>query len=191
MAQDPVRVESLGKVGILGEALGERKRIALVRIGALLVIRAQTAFDEQRRGEVDWPERGVPNVAGIVSDCENGGSIKERRFQERPAGIDSGRLRATIAWEIVDESSVQAGVNLDYASLIQFGGTVEVDVTQEVIDCIVDYLEDNPERDSITLRALIRKGPHTFTMEVPPRPFIAVTDEDLDDIRSIAGDLGL
>ncbi len=191
MAQDPVRVESLGKVGILGEKLDERKRIALVRIGALLVIRAQTAFDEQKRGDFEWPERGVPNVAGIVEDCERGGSIKERRFQERPAGIDTGRLRSSVAWEIVDESSVRVGVNLDYGSLIQFGGLVEIDVTQNTIDCILAYAKDHPERFDKTLRALVKKGPHTFTINVPARPFIAVTDDDLDDIRSIAGDLDL
>ncbi len=191
MAQASVRVVSLGKVEILGSKLEDRKRIALVRIGAFLVIRAQTAFDEQQRGDFEWPERSVPNIAGIVSDCERGGSIKERRFQERPAGIDNGILRASVAWDLVDESSVQVGVNLDYGSLIQFGGTVEIDVTQSTIDCIVEYLVDHPERDSATLRALIRKGPHTFIIEVPARPFIAVTDDELADLRTIAQEMNV
>ncbi len=191
MAQDPVRVESLGKIRVLALSLVERKRVALSRIGALLVIRAQTAFDDQKRGSFEWAKRGVPNIPGIVADCEGGGSIKERRFQERPAGIDTGRLRSSIAWDIVDASSVEVGVNLDYASLIQFGGTVEIDVTQNTLDCIQEYLVDHPEREQRALRALIRKGPHTITMEVPPRPFVAVTDEDLDDIREIAGSMNL
>src|SRR5574343_573527 len=82
----------------------------LKAIGALVKSYAQQCFERQAFGRTQWPERypnqSEPyiNVAGAVQDLSQGPSIKQRRFQRRPAGIDrgfSGGLAGSITYRVV------------------------------------------------------------------------------------------
>jgi len=70
-------------------------------IGALLTSRFQRSWRLQRSPSGDaWGPRLTPNVAGIVKDLNAGGFPKGRRFQPRPAVVDTGRLRGSLTWEV-------------------------------------------------------------------------------------------
>jgi phage gpG-like protein len=148
----------------------------LKQAGFYMVAKAQEAFKRQGRSE-QWRPRAVPNVAGIVQDLTQGPNVKSRRFDPRPAGIDTGSLRSSITYRIVNGDTVEFGSNLPQADLIQHGGTSEQQITSEVRRNLADYLRANPNEE------LRRKLAFLFTTDVlvtkvPPRPFVEVLPED-------------
>lgn len=166
-----------------------RSDVALNRIGAMISTRGQIAFDEQKRGDVEWPARAVPNVAGIVTDLETGTEIPERRFEDRPAGVDTAGLKNSLSWELEERATaVEIGTNKQGASLIQYGGEVEVSVTMEVQQKLRAWGLRNPGRWP-QVQFLAPGYEYTLRFEVPPRPFIMVDQADREDIRSIILDV--
>src|SRR5437899_1789490 len=86
----------------------------LKRAGLLLASRAQAAFREQKRGNVQWPARAVPNVIGILDDLAHDVNPPARRFDPRPAGVDKGTLRDSLtaaAVHLVSGDTVEIGTN--------------------------------------------------------------------------------
>ena len=154
----------------------------LARIGRMVANRAQAAFRLQKRGEDIWPPRGVPNIAGILSDLEKGSSVKKRRFDDRPAGVDTGRLRQSIAWTIIDSTTVEIGTVVEYASKIQFGGEEVIPITKEMKDGLAKFIGEDPEL-SADLGFLLKAD--EYKVNIPPRPFVVVTVQDEEDIRTI------
>ena len=72
-------------------------------LGALALAYAQQAFDRQALGAEQWAARypkqqgAKVNVAGVVADfLEGKKNPPDRRFQDRPAGIDKGLLRRSL-----------------------------------------------------------------------------------------------
>lgn len=156
-------------------------------VGLLMVSRCQAAFREQRRGSVSWPERAVPNRAGILEDLRAGRTPPERRFEPRPAGIDTGRLRSSIAYR-VDGTSVTVGSNLPYASDVQRGSSKTIVVDGDLRRSLTAWLRSLP-RDR--RRAMRRSFGYLFhvgflTVRTPPRPFVMLTDEDRQAISAMA-----
>ncbi len=104
----------------------------LTAIGRVSVGWMRENFRRQSFGDsLPWPARypsqtgAKLNVAGAVSDLAAGGDVKGRRFDDRPAGIDTGALRDSIAFD-VEEDRVVIGVApslRDRAIRFQFGGT--------------------------------------------------------------------
>jgi len=83
----------------------ENPKAALTAIGVMMVAESQDAFQQQRHGSVEWPARSNPNVYGILADFAAGKSAPPaRRFQDRPALIDTGRLRSSIAFRVSGKS---------------------------------------------------------------------------------------
>ena len=101
----------------------------LEKIGVTMQRKAATAFKEQRRGSFAWPKRRVPNAPGIVSDVNAGGNPKARRFVGTPAGIDTGRLRNSITWEIRGDAVV-IGTAVPYAKVQNEGGESSFTLTR-------------------------------------------------------------
>jgi phage gpG-like protein len=120
-----------------------RPEAVLKKMGAWLVARSQRAFREQARGESKWKPRMNPNIPGIVRDLERGPAIMRRRFQDRPAVVDTGILRNSVAYRFLDARTIEYGSALPYASIQNYGGTSRVPVTQRVRDNLAELLRRN------------------------------------------------
>lgn len=155
-------------------------------IGLYLVGQAQRAFREQGRGGTSWAERSVPNRMGVLMDLQQGKTPPARRFQARPAAIDTGRLRSSIAHRI-EGTRVIVGSNLPYASDIQRGGTKTVQMDAQLRRALADWLKSlRGERRTAMRRAfgfLFQTG--SLTVTTPARPFLMVTEEDRRKIQEL------
>lgn len=135
----------------------QNPRRLLKRIGLVLLARAQRAFSEQRLGDVPWlqrgPSQGEPyiNVAGALTDLNEGGQIKERRFQRRPALVDTGTLRRSLAegesMSFPDKLTVAVGTTVPYAGVHQKGGQTDpIPVTVEAKQALAKQLRTGRRR---------------------------------------------
>jgi len=153
-------------------------------IGVFLTGKIQGTFRSQGRGGQSWAPRSVPNKAGILADLAAGRNPPERRFQDRPAAIDTGRLRGSISYR-VDGDTVTVGSTVAYASDVQRGGTKTITVDKRALDAWIRSLSG--DRKTAVRRAFsaIRKA-GSYTVTVPPRPFVFVTDEERRQILDMA-----
>ena len=127
---------------------GDLSRILKV-VGEMAVSDAQKNFDDQSFDGKPW-DRRYPNqtpfrinVAGAVSDLASGPSVKSRRFQARPAGLDTGNLRASISSKKVGPKSIEVGSTLEYAARVNEGGASFLPVTSTVKDNLELWLKKN------------------------------------------------
>lgn len=95
------------------------------QVGVLMKAAAQKAFVEQRRDGKEWRARKVPNVFGIIADLAEDRRPPARRWEERPAGRDTGQLYGSLAFRLVRPDTVEVGSVLPHAGVINFGGKVE------------------------------------------------------------------
>ncbi len=181
--QGDVSIDEGDRIRLIKEALAD-PRPPLIRIGAMLTTRSQDAFTDQGREE-EWPERITPNIPGILSDLERGATPPARRFQPRPAAIDTGRLRNSITWHLIENAAVEVGTNLPYASLIQFGGVVMIPITGPMKSRLSDLIADDPEHYE-TLEHLLHKD--EWKQRVASRVFVTVTPTDEEDIIEVVRD---
>jgi phage gpG-like protein len=98
-------------------------------VGEILAERARDSFRLQRRGSRVWSARGIPNVAGIVSDLNAGRAPKPNRFQSRPALVDTGRLRDSIRARVATGGAVQIFTTVRYGRVHQEGGISKIALT--------------------------------------------------------------
>lgn len=125
----------------LTDAKWIEKRI-MAGIGAIILASAQKAFREQRLGEIPWepryPKQAEPfvNIAGVVADFIAGrASPPDRRFDRRPAGIDTGLLlRSLTPGQAIGAHgySVVVGSTNPHASAVQYGALSVQPVTKAV-----------------------------------------------------------
>lgn len=172
-------------------------------IGLMLVGRAQSAFRDQGRGGVSWLPRSVPNRAGVLMDLKAGKKPSERRWDPRPAGIDTGETRASITHE-VHGTRVEVGSNLNKATEIQEGATTTIALDRDLRGKLAAWLRSltgaakrgkkdarasKSERASKARQAF---GPlftlGALTVITPPRPFLMITDADRRDAFALARD---
>lgn len=73
------------------------------KVGLVLLRESSRSFELQRFGDVPWlhryPNQADPFVsyAGAVADLEKGPNIKARRFERRPALVDTNTLRRSLS----------------------------------------------------------------------------------------------
>ena len=160
---------------------------ALAAIGAFLVAQSGRAFREQRFGNREWPARRIPNVPGIVQDLNRGSPPKARRFQGRPALVDTGNLRRSITFSVQAPRSVVVGTTLPYAGIHQTGGLTEpVILTPVGRDTLARVLRrDRNLTDD--LGHLFSKP--TVFRNVPARPFVGLQPGDSQEIEKILVDV--
>ena len=109
----------------------------LRQVGVLFLAESQKAFRQQALGADAWPERINPNIPGILRDLEKGPSVKGRRFEGRPAVIDTNTLRRSLApatqtplpRKVGSMFQVVVGTNVPYASKQQEGGVESIRIT--------------------------------------------------------------
>jgi phage gpG-like protein len=173
------------------EAQLDDPKKALKQIGVLLVAASQASFKAQKLGDEKWDERRVPNVFGIVSDFHAGkAKPPARRFQDRPALRDTGRLAQSIAFKLESAKVVAVGSNLPYASVHQFGGPVEsLPVTKTIQKRIAKWLVKSGRKWANDLQFLIssKMTGKQLKGEVPARPFVGLTKQVSDDIVQVVG----
>jgi len=121
----------------------------LSKIGALMVIRTQRGFEEQRRGTSKWKERGVPNIMGILDDLDRGRDIPGRRFESRPALIDTGQLRNSMSFEVMGPRTVEFGSNKRGSGILHKGGTVEKEITDDMKQRLAELLGSGRRKQAI------------------------------------------
>ena len=164
---------------------------ALKQIGALMVAESQRAFKAQTFDGKAWPPRSDVNVFGIIADFHAGKRAPpQRRFQTRPALRDTGRLAASITFNVIGNRAVEVGTNLPYAEVHQTGGEVEsMPITERVQKSLWAWLKDKgPELKSRLGWLLNKKFRGTkLTMEVPARPFVGITKQLRKDVKQIIG----
>lgn len=159
--------------------VGKDPRPILVGIGVYLTARAQEAFVQQRRGNVRWKPRRVPNVAGIVADLRVGRDPPKRRLDPTPALVDTGRLKSELKSRVTGKNVVEIGTNLPHASKLQFGGKSTQPVPPSVKDALRRLLKKSPWREfDLELEWLLDPDVTTLTTDVPARPFVMWTRDD-------------
>lgn len=178
----------------------------LRRIGAELLADSQAAFTQQSFEGIRWPERypndGAPkiNYAGALTDLNRGQAPKARRFQDRPALIDTSKLRRSLQFS-VSGFSVEEGSPLSYAGRLNRGsaatGSVSViPVTSTAKKKLSDVLRSArravhkaktvAQQKQATLKrdALAKLGflfqRRTLVTENPERPFVGLSQGSAD-----------
>lgn len=167
----------------------ERPERTLKQIGTLMVAESQASFSKQSFGGKRWQERAPVNVFGILSDFAAGKNPPARRFQTRPALRDTGRLAASIAYQ-VRTPVVEVGSKLPYADVHQFGGTsTSAAITPEIRRKLWAWLKKQGKDVRVQLGWLLNskfKG-ETLTARIPARPFVGVTQQTKKQVSRLIG----
>ena len=141
-------------------ALLAKPETLLKQFGALIVLRGQKAFKDQRRGSFAWKERAAPNVPGILSDIRRGANPPKRRFEPRPAVVDTGHLAGSIAARVTGAKTVEVGTVVPYASVQQFGGEVDIPIDMDLKTKIRAFLKKQERKaQDMARRAFGPVGP--------------------------------
>ena len=151
----------------------EDLRPALAEIGIEMVASAEKAFRVQALGKTRWSGRGVPNVAGIISDLNRGATPPKRRFESRPAGIDTGKLRQSIGLTL-SQNSVLVDSRLTYSKKFQEGGKSTLTLTKTGKESLKRFLADRRDLQK-SLGWLFRQNRVTINQKA--RPFLGITKE--------------
>lgn len=165
-----------GRILRVLEAYVANPRPALVGIGAYLLSRSQRSFREQSFGGSAWEPRGVPNVLGIVAFLREKGPVPPLRYLDpRPALVDTGMLKMSLAMRVTGRMEVQVGSTLPYASLMNFGGESSQTVTDIVRQRLNSLLGRKPWSDyDSALRPLLDPAFPVVKKKVPARTFVGL-----------------
>jgi len=204
----PTKVKKGRKIQRWEKALDNPQK-ALKQVGIMMVAESQRAFVEQKFGGQPWRERAVPNVMGIIADFAAGRTKpKARRFDARPALMDTGALAKSISYRIISADTVEVGTNLPYAPTLHSGGKVQSEtITEKVQDALAKWLksqrnaigrktkdgrtkEQKADRVAVLedkLGWLLDKAIRgkKLEMDVPKRRMVGVTKQTKKDIRQI------
>jgi len=167
----------------------ERPDSILRGIGAMMVAASQRAFREQKFGDVAWEPRGPINVMGIIADFAAGKSEPpKRRFEDRPALRDTGRLAQSITFRVVGATELEVGSNLPYAKVHQDGGeTQSAPLTDTIRERIAAWLDGRGSKYRKALGWLLankfRNQP--IKSRVHARPFVGITKEIREDAEAL------
>lgn len=158
-------------------------RPLLTEIGVTLTAKSQESFRKQSYGRTKWPGRMVPNVPGIVGDLNRNMRPPKRRFQPRPALVDTGKLRQSISFQ-VGQTDVVVGTNLEYAAQQQEGGVSKVRLLKSSRKALAELLRERPELRK-DLGWLFSKP--KFEVKIRPRRFVGYDNEDRATVRDLIG----
>ena len=162
---------------------------ALKQIGVLMVAESQASFRDQQFGRKKWKGRAPVNVYGIIADFSKGSTPPKRRFQTRPALVDTGRLKGSIDYK-VSGVTVEVGTNLDYASVHQFGGEIESEkITKSVQQSLYKWLKPKDKGLKESLGWILNKKftGETLKGQVEARQFVGITKQTIEDVHEVVG----
>lgn len=165
-------------------------------MGSILKSISLGAFNAQKFGSFSWPARyhgrGDPfiNLAGAIEDLSTGPRVKARRFDKRPAGIDSGRLMQSIEHAVETKGTVSVKALAEYAGKFQKGGKSSIDVTSRTRSNLAKFLKSDtgkPYRERMGFLFNVTE----YTLTTIPRPFIGITDEGESEAREAIEEWGV
>lgn len=164
---------------------------ALKQVGILMTAESQRAFKEQKLGDKAWEPRAPVNVFGILADFAAGKKEPPaRRFEQRPALRDTGRLAASISYKLQGTNIVEVGSNLPYAGVHQHGGPVKSEtITPDVRRLLWGWLKGKGRKWRGRLGWLLNKKFEGKQLEgkVPARPIVAITKQTIEDVKEVVG----
>ena len=157
-------------------------RPLLDALGATAVGYFRDSFQRQSFGADRWlprypsqPADQVVNIAGILSDANAGRGFPGRRFENRPALIDRGGLRDSLAWQVnPGAQEVEAGSNLPYADIQNEGGLSGQPVTAGAKTRIARLIRQRPHLGA-QLSPLLSEDVHLT--DVVGRRFVGMNAE--------------
>ena len=171
-----------GRIRSLRDWIDRRVPSVLKQIGAFLLGRAQAAFTDQRFDGKAWAERYPRqrpprlNVAGAIQDFARTSRLKKRRFEPRPAGMDTGSLRRSMSFRatpLPKGGLVEVGSVLPYAGRVQFGGESRQPITATIKANMAKFLRSKQGRGfRPKLGPLFRR--ETLITKAGARPFIGI-----------------
>jgi phage gpG-like protein len=182
------------------QVVGERVsnlRPVLTRIGATMLSASQMAFQEQKYGGENWPARyesnwrGI-NVAGALSDLLRDRPIKARRFDQRPALVDTGNLRNSLTFAIKSDTAVEVGTVVKYAATHQFGMESVQPVTEVARKRLVKEYRRFKKMGGGKFKAIKTLGflhsVDTLRTQIAARPFVGLYPDLKRDIVDLVED---
>lgn len=159
----------------------EKPTDALKQVGVIVTASSRQAFRDQSFDGQKWRDRAVPNIFGALEDFDTGrASPKPRRFDARPALVDTGTLRRSIAHRIVDKRTVEIGTTLDYAQTHNAGEESEsVTITESIQKKLAKWLRGAGQEWRGKMGFLLgeRYTGERLKMRVPERRFIGITKQ--------------
>lgn len=204
------------------QTLLQRPERVLKQIGAVVLADAQKAFRDQALGEIRWaaryPRQSSPhvNIAGIVADFTAGRkNPPPRRFDNRPAGIDTGlTLRSLSPSKSISTSGYVVTIKSSSpnAAKINSGGTSRQTITKVVKDLLNTWMKKErkaynrkvkkglKDKSILSGTATVKKAGLRFgavqklgflfskkvlVTNVGKRPFLGITDEGKKKILQI------
>ncbi len=125
----------------------ESPRRMMGQVAVVMESEVKRRFIEESRDPNEWEPRGVPNIAGIMHDFEDGLSApKDTRFVDRPVLVDDNDLFRGIRGGVEgDDVAVvgPSGPSQSYADKQHFGlESVAGVITREFQDWLSDYLHE-------------------------------------------------
>lgn len=124
----------------------EKPQVFLNQVGLILVGISQKAFRDQSFDGIPWEARypnqngAKLNIAGALKDAEAGASApKARRFQDRPAAIDTGALKNSISYTVSGDSVI-VGTTNPHAQITQEGGETAIPITDAMRRTIAGWM---------------------------------------------------
>lgn len=168
----------------------DKPEAVLKTIGLLMVAESSSSFKKQGFGRVKWQSRSPINVYGIIADMSNGKTPPSRRFDQRPVLRDTGQMANTLAFDFLGSKEIEVGSNLEYSGVLNFGGPIESEpITENVQSKLARWLKTKTQAirkklDWLTWPSFTGK---TLKGEVPPRPFVGLTEQTVEDIIEVVG----
>jgi len=172
-------------------ALKDTRKV-MSRIGETMEAASFRAFDEQAFGDFKWPARYPDqpppflNVAGAIADFAKGATApKARRFQNRPALIDTGALSTSPKSRVVGNRVVEVGSTHPAAASHQWGLPSSQPVDQATKNRIARWLlkKGKPYRNK--LAPVLMPSVSSWGTKVAQRPFLGVPHDLEPEIQSI------
>jgi phage gpG-like protein len=174
------------------QAVLEANKTDILRgIGMIMVSESQDAFKRQEFGGRSWAPRKDVNIFGLIADFAAGRKEPfKRRFQTRPALMDTGQLRMTLNFKVAGDDAVVVGSALPYAEDHQYGGETESEkITEPMQDAIRKWLSGKGKKYEKRLGWLTapKFTNQTIIGRVHRRRFLGVTKRTIADVEDMIG----
>jgi len=172
-------------------------------VARVLESQSQRAFLEQKLGDFAWPERypnmedPFINIAALVNWTNEGGTIRPRFFDRRPALMGSGGAGGLIGSISAEQRGdlVILGSDKEYAAMHQWGGTSSQPINETAKKTVGRFLgyekkdgewkrknkpteKQKAQDEKYHFRLLFLLGQDQLETQVNQRPFLGITDEN-------------